>query len=52
MIVIPKEIAKIERELDNAAAEMLEQRAITDYNIMMGTLEDPSEDDEEGEEDE
>ena len=47
MIVIPKEIAKIERELDNAIADGITQKAITDYNIMMGNIEDPSEDEEE-----
>lgn len=38
-----------ERALDEAArAELQAQKALIDYNIMMGTLEDPSE----GEEDE
>ncbi len=49
MIVIPKAIAKVQRELDLANAALLDQRAMMDYNIMMGVLEDPSEEEEEEE---
>lgn len=36
---------------ENTRAEAAELRAVTDYNIMMGNLEDPAADDEEEEED-
>lgn len=39
-----------ERHLtENARAEAAEVKAVTDYNIMMGNLEDPSEEEEEEE---
>lgn len=44
--VVPKEIAEIKRELEIAASDIEEQKAVTDYNIMMGILEDPSEEEE------
>ena len=34
---------------ENAIAEAAQTKAVQDYNIMMGNLEDPSEDEEEGE---
>jgi len=40
----------IDRHLNEAArAEAAELKAVVDYNIMMGTIEDPSEDDEQEE---
>lgn len=39
-------------ESERAAAVAERNRAVQEYNIMMGLLEDPSEDDTEGEEDE
>ena len=43
----------LERHLDeNARAEIATLQAITDYNIMMGNIEDPSEEDEAEEEEE
>ena len=42
----------LDRHLAEAAqARVAEQQALIDYNIMMGVLEDPSEDDDEGDED-
>ena len=34
-------------ELDNLRAENAELKAMTDYNVMMGNIEDPAEDEEE-----
>lgn len=52
MEVIKLADAIYERHLnENARAEAAELRAVTDYNIMMGNLEDPAEDEEEEEED-
>ncbi|MBQ6403850.1 MAG: hypothetical protein IJI27_08090 [Oscillospiraceae bacterium] len=40
----------IERHLnENARAEVVGLNAVVDYNIMMGNIEDPSEDEEESE---
>ena len=36
-------------EAEYAAAQAARSKAVEDYNIMMGNLEDPSEDEEEGE---
>jgi hypothetical protein len=42
-----------ERQLNEIARAQAERaKAVQEYNIMMGYLEDPNEDDEEGEEDE
>lgn len=41
-------LLKLEHDMRNEAWKAERDRAITEYNIMMGTLEDPSE----GEEDE
>ncbi len=38
-------------EQEYADAQAAQTKAVQDYNIMMGNLEDPSEDDEEEEED-
>lgn len=35
-------------EAENAAAQAARSKALEDYNIMMGNIEDPSEDEEEG----
>lgn len=50
MITIQKELAEVNRKLEHIASAMADASAITDYNLMMGNLEDPSEDDEEEEE--
>ena len=47
MVVVPKEIAEINRKLEHTVSQEIEQKSITDYNIMMGNLEDPSEEEEE-----
>ena len=39
-------------EMENAQATAARNKAVQDYNIMMGNLDDPSEEDEEDEEDE
>lgn len=39
-------------EMENAQATAAHNKAVQDYNIMMGNLDDPSEEDEEDEEDE
>ena len=44
-------LLKLEHDLRNEAWKAEKDRAITEYNIMMGAIEDPSED-EEGEDDE
>lgn len=50
---IPPSDTILERHLNENARAMAERaRAVQEYNIMMGYLEDPSEDEEEGEEDE
>ena len=49
MVVLPKEVAEINRRLEHAVSMQLDQQAITDYNIMMGNLEDPNEEEEEEE---
>ena len=41
-------LLKAEHDAMNANAEAAKATAIQDYNIMMGNLEDPSEDEEEG----
>ena len=38
------------KDLENAIAEAENMKAMADYNIMMGNLEDPAEEDEEEEE--
>lgn len=50
MIAIQKELAEVNRKLEHIASAMADASAITDYNLMMGNLEDPSENDEEEEE--
>ena len=35
------------KDIENSIAEAEDMRAFLDYNIMMGSLEDPSEDEEE-----
>lgn len=50
MTVIPKEIAEIKRKLEHINADVETETSITDYNIMMGNLEDPNADEEESEE--
>lgn len=40
----------IEKDFENAVAENEEMKAFIDYNIMMGNVEDPSEDEESEEE--
>ncbi len=47
MTVIPRIVAALARRLENTDSRGEEQKAITDYNIMMGNLEDPSEEEEE-----
>lgn len=47
MQIIPKAIAALTRRLEHALCQTSEQKAITDYNIMMGNLEDPAEEEEE-----
>lgn len=37
------------KDIENALAEAQDMKAMADYNIMMGNLEDPFEDDEEEE---
>jgi hypothetical protein len=49
MVVLPKHVAEINRKLEHAVAMEMDQQAITDYNIMMGNLEDPNEEEEEEE---
>lgn len=50
MQIIRKSGTIIERHLnENARAEAAELKAVVDYNIMMGNIEDPSEDDEQEE---
>lgn len=39
-------LLKLEHDLRNAVWKAELERAVTDYNIMMGVLEDPSEDEE------
>lgn len=38
------------KDIENAIAETENMRAMADYNIMMGNIEDPTEDEEEEEE--
>ena len=40
----------MEKDFENAIAENEEMRAFIDYNVMMGNIEDPTEDEEEGDE--
>lgn len=40
----------LEKDFENAVAENETMRAFIDYNVMMGNIEDPAEDEEEGEE--
>ena len=40
----------LEKDFENAVAENESLKSFIDYNIMMGNIEDPSADDEEGEE--
>lgn len=40
-------LLKAEHDAMNAGAEAANAKAVQDYNIMMGNLEDPSEEDEE-----
>lgn len=47
MIVIPKEIAELNRKLEQIKSISNEQKAVIDYNIMMGLLDDPSEEEDE-----
>ena len=49
MIAIQKELAEVNRKLEHIANAVADASAITDYNIMMGNLEDPSEEEEEEE---
>ena len=50
---IPPSDTILERHLNENARALAERaRAVQEYNIMMGYLEDPNEDEEEGEEDE
>ena len=49
MTVLPKVAAEINRRLEHVTAMEMDQQAITDYNIMMGNLEDPNEEEEEEE---
>lgn len=46
MNVITKAIAALTRKLEHEAARGEAQKALTDYNIMMGNLEDPEEEEE------
>ena len=43
-------LLKAEHDAMNAAAEAAKSKAVQDYNIMMGNIEDPTEDEEEEEE--
>ena len=45
----PMRIARAEAQALAAKLGLNEEKAITDYNIMMGNLEDPNEEDEEDE---
>jgi len=36
-------IKELSDRLDNVAADLARQRAVTEYNIMMGLIEDPEE---------
>ena len=40
----------LEKDFENAVAENEAMKAFIDYNVMMGNIEDPAEDEEEGEE--
>ena len=40
----------LEKDIENAIAENERMKAFIDYNIMMGNVEDPADDEEEGEE--
>lgn len=37
-----------EKDIENAIAENESMKAFIDYNVMMGNIEDPTEDEEEG----
>ncbi len=52
MANIYQRLLKAEQDARNAVAMAAENKAVTDYNMLMGILEDPSEDEEEEEEDE
>lgn len=52
MATIEERLLKAEHDAMNARAEAESLKAVQEYNIMMGTLEDPAEDEEEEEEDE
>ena len=52
MIAYRRSESPYDRVIDEIAREKIgEVKAVTDYNLMMGNLEDPAEDEEEGEED-
>lgn len=40
----------LEKDFENAVSENAAMKAFIDYNVMMGNVEDPSEEDEGGEE--
>lgn len=40
----------LEKDFENAVAENAEMKAFVDYNVMMGNVEDPAEEDEEEDE--
>lgn len=50
MKIISAAIASIKRKLENTQSDAEMSKSVIDYNVMMGVLEDPSEEEEETDE--